>query len=83
MQTVYDWVSVGIFGGLIILFLQRSTSDAPRHGDSLLLYLAAGVGCAVANYLGNAGHHVIAIGLIGLTVGFIFHYLKPFSSSSD
>ena len=27
METIYDWVSLGIFAGLIVLFLQRSTSD--------------------------------------------------------
>ena len=59
METVYDWVTVAIFAGLVVLFVQRSTSEEElRERDSLLLYLAAALGCAVANYLGNQGWHV-------------------------
>ena len=79
MKTVYDWVTVAIFAGLVVLFLQRTTTDdhAPEH-DSLLLYLGAGLGCAVGNYLGNKGVHVIAVPLIGATILFIIYYLRPF-----
>ena len=52
METVYDWVTVAIFAGLVVLFLQRSSAETePR--DSIWQYLAAAIGCAVANYLGN------------------------------
>ncbi len=62
METVYDWVTVAIFAGLVVLFMQRSTSDEVQHeNDSLWLYLGAGLGCAVSNYIGNKGLHVIAI----------------------
>lgn len=79
METVYDWVTVAIFAGLVVLFVQRSTTDehAPEH-DSLLLYLGAGLGCAVGNYLGNKGFHLIAIPLITATLFFIVYYLRPF-----
>ena len=79
METVYDWVTVAIFAGLIVLFVQRSTSEeqAQQH-DSLLLYLAAGLGCAVANYLGNKGMDLLAILLIAATLFFIVYYLRPF-----
>jgi Na+-translocating ferredoxin:NAD+ oxidoreductase RnfD subunit len=78
METIYDWVSLAIFAGLIVLFLQRSTSDRPEKDVSLLYYLGAGVGCAVADYLGNHGQHVVAILLLAATVAFIVYYLKPF-----
>jgi Ca2+/Na+ antiporter len=78
MQTVYDWVSLAIFAGLIVLFLQRSTSDRAERDASLLFYLAAGVGCAVANYFGNHGQDIVAILLLAATLAFIFFYLKPF-----
>ena len=78
METVYDWVSLAVFAGLIVLFLQRSTSERQEKDASLLLYLAAGVGCAVANYLGNNGQHVVAILLLAATIAFIIFYLKPF-----
>ena len=78
MQTVYDWVTLAIFAGLIVLFLQRSTSDRGDKDVSLLFYLAAGVGCAVANYFGDQGQHAVAILLLVATLGFIFFFLKPF-----
>ena len=66
METVYDWVTVGIFAALVVLFMQRSTGDElQRDEDSLLLYLAAGGGCAAANYFGNQEQHVVAVLLIG------------------
>ena len=79
MQTVYDWVTVAIFAGLVVLFVQRSTTEehAPEH-DSLLLYLGAGLGCAGANYLGNKGMHLLAVPLIAATLFFIVYYLRPF-----
>jgi hypothetical protein len=79
LQTVYDWITVAIFAGLVVLFVQRSTSEeqAAQH-DSLLLYLGAGLGCAVANYVGNKGMHVIAIPLIAATIFFIVYFLRPF-----
>ncbi|MFL6725287.1 MAG: XrtV sorting system accessory protein [Sphingomicrobium sp.] len=78
METVYDWVSLAIFAGLIVLFLQRSTGDRPEKDASLLYYLGAGIGCAVANYFGNHGQDVVAILLLAATVAFIIFYLKPF-----
>ena len=80
METVYDWVTVALFAGLVVLFVQRSTSDeeVPAEHDSLLMYLAAGVGCAVANWLGNKELHLLAIPLIGATILFILYYLRPF-----
>lgn len=79
METVYDWVTVAIFAGLVVLFLQRSTAEeAPSEHDSLLLYLGAALGCAVANYVGNKGLHLIAVPLIGATILFILYYLRPF-----
>ena len=79
MQTVYDWVSLGIFAGLIVLFLHRSTSDRTEKDPSLLYYLGAGVGCAVANYFGNQGQDVVAILIIAATVAFILFFLRPFA----
>lgn len=81
MQTAYDWITVAIFAGLVVLFMHRSTSDqVQEENDSLLLYLGAGLGCAVANYVGNEGLHLIAIPLILATLAFIYHFLKPFRS---
>jgi hypothetical protein len=78
METIYDWASLAIFAGLIVLFLQRSVSERAQKDASLLYYLGAGVGCAVANYFGNHGQDLIAISLLVATVGFIIMCLKPF-----
>ena len=80
METVYDWVTVAIFAGLVVLFVQRSTSEeeTPAEHDSLLMYLGAGVGCAVANWVGNKGIHLLAIPLIAATILSILYYLRPF-----
>ncbi len=82
METVYDWVTIGIFAGLIVLFMQRSTSEEEHVDDPLWMYLAAGGGCALANYLGNGEYHVPAILAIAATLAFIVHFLKPFSNSN-
>lgn len=82
METVYDWVSLAIFAGLIVLFLQRSTGDKVEKDASLLYYLAAGVGCAAANYFGNKHQDAIAIAILVATVGFIIYFLKPFKLRS-
>jgi hypothetical protein len=80
METVYDWVTVAIFAGLVVLFLQRSTAEEeqPREHDSLLLYLGAALGLAVANYLGNRGQDVLAGLVIVADIFFILYYLRPF-----
>ncbi|WP_294391697.1 XrtV sorting system accessory protein [uncultured Sphingomonas sp.] len=89
METVYDWVTVAIFAGLIVLFLQRS-SGAGEPQDSIWQYLAASVGCALANYVGNEAvkhgengapdylFHALAIAILAATVGYVWYALKPF-----
>jgi len=82
METVYDWLSLAIFAGLIVLYLQRSTTAGEKKDASLLFYLGAGVGCAVANYFGNKGQDIIAVLLLIGTSAFIFYFLKPFNLPS-
>jgi hypothetical protein len=77
METVYDWITIGIFTGVLVMFLQRSTGEQ-QEDDSLLKYLGAGAGCGVANFFGNQGQHIVAIPLLAGTLAFIWYYLKPF-----
>lgn len=87
METVYDWVTVGIFAGLIVLFLQRSTGPVR---DQMWPYLAASVFCAGLNQVGNKAledqslllHGVTVAGLLG-TLYFIHHFLRPFGGMED
>jgi hypothetical protein len=83
METVYDWVTLAIFAGLIVLFLQRSTADRPEKDVSLFYYLGAGAGCAVANYLGNHDQGLVAWLLLAVTIAFIIYFLKPFQRPSQ
>lgn len=75
MQTVYDWVTLAIFAGLVVLFLQRSMAE--DHKDSMLAYLVGAGICAVANYFGNNGNDLLAILLIAANLVFIVVVLKP------
>lgn len=75
METVYDWITLAIFAGLVVLFLQRSVSD--ERSDSMLAYLAGAAVCALANYFGNGGYHLLAVALIVANLIFIVLVLKP------
>ncbi len=82
MDSIYDWLSLAIFAGLVVLFLQRSTGESAENDVSLLYYLGAGVGCAAANYAGNHGQDIVAIVLLIATAGFIIYFIKPFGPKS-
>jgi len=75
MQTAYDWITVAIFAGLVVLLLQRSSRE--ERSDQLWQYLPPSIGCAVANYFGNEGNHLIAILVLAVSIGYIFYVLKP------
>jgi NhaP-type Na+/H+ or K+/H+ antiporter len=77
METPYDWLTVGIFAGLIVIFLQRSVGD-DEPVDSIWSYLPPSVGCAVANQLGNKGYDVVAILGIAAVIAYIILIIKPF-----
>jgi len=71
MSTVYDWVTVLIFIGLLALyFLRQDREDVP-----LARYLIAATGCALANFLGNDNYHIGAIGIIAATLYFTWHFI--------
>jgi len=88
LETIYDWVSIAIFAGLVVLFMQRSTLQRP--GDSLWQYMGAAVGCAVANWFGNqalAGggllYHAAAIAVTLGTLAYIAIILRPLDRPGD
>lgn len=75
METVYDWVTILGFAGLVTLFLQRSSLEEPP--DTIWHYLPPSIGFAVTNYLGNEEMDIPAI-VVGLaTVAYIIIVLKP------
>lgn len=75
METVYDWVTLALFAGIIVLFLQRSSMDSPP--DRMIDYLPPAIGCALANYAGNEGYPLIAWLLVASVVGYVVLVLKP------
>jgi hypothetical protein len=76
METIYDWITVAIFGGMVVLFLQRSTQAEPK--DTLIQYLPPAVGCAIANYVGNHGQGPLSAAIVVAVLAYILIVLKPF-----
>jgi hypothetical protein len=74
METVWDWLTVFTFAGLVTLMLQRSSEEVVR--DKLWHYAPPAVGCAVSNYLGNEGMPILAGLLLAGVVVYIFVVLK-------
>ena len=81
MSTIYDVITLGLFAGLAILFLQRSV-EPENPKDRIYHYAPPAVGCAVANWLGNQHQDVGAILVIAAVVGYSFIVLKPFGQRS-
>ena len=78
MKTVFDLLTLGIFAGLIVLFLQRSMGEGDFRHDPMWRYLVAAVGCAVSNYLGNEVSLLAGVVAVIATIGFILYELRPF-----
>jgi hypothetical protein len=82
VETVYDWITVAIFGGLVVLFLHRSVQPGEPQ-DTILHYLPPAVGCAAANWVGNPPPHGLGQGLfsflivLGVLV-YVVLVLRPF-----
>lgn len=78
MQTVFDWITVVFFAGLIVVMLQSSTGD--EHPRVPLWHFAPpALGCAVTNYLGNHGQAVFACLIFVASILYALYYLKPFA----
>jgi hypothetical protein len=71
-------VTIVLFAGLAILFLQRSTGPASPH-DRIYHYAPPAIGCALANWLGNQHMDVAAITTIVASMAYTVYVLKPFS----
>ena len=78
MQTIFDWVTIGIFAALVVLFLQRSVPGTSQ--DTVWHYLPAAAGCALANYLGNEGQPILAAAVIAGVLIYTVLVLKPFGN---
>jgi hypothetical protein len=79
MNSIYDWVSMLLFGGIVVLFLQRSMSTS-RSSDKIYHYIPPALGCAAGNYLGNNDHRTAGAAVLILVVGYLIFYMKPFDN---
>jgi hypothetical protein len=77
VETVYDWITVAIFGGLVVLFLHRSMAETEPQ-DTIYHYIPPAVGCALANYVGNHGQGVVSALIVVAVLAYIVLVLKPF-----
>lgn len=75
METIYDWVTILGFAGLVTLFLQRSSLENPP--DSVWQYLPPAIGAAACNYFGNEGQDIVAIAIGLAAIAYVFIVLKP------
>lgn len=75
METIFDWVTILLFAGLITLFLQRSSMEDPP--DTIWHYMPPSIGCALANYLGNEGYVVAAIAVLLAVIAYVAKFLRP------
>lgn len=82
MQTPYNWIAVAIFGGTVYLLFSRITGGSVDD-RGLLSYLPPVLGCALGNHFGNEGQDLLALVLIGGTLAYIWHVLKPFGEEED
>ena len=82
METVYDWITVAIFGGLVVLFLHRSVQPGEPQ-DTILHYLPPAVGCAVANWVGNPPQNqgLLSFLIVLAVLLYVLLVLKPFGFS--
>ncbi len=80
METVYDWITVAIFGALVVLFLHRSVQPGEPQ-DTIYHYLPPSVGCAVANWLGNEGQGLVSFLIVLGVLLYVLVVLKPFGFS--
>jgi len=80
MDTVFDFISVGLFAGLAILFLQRSASE--EHDPiPMWRYGIAAVMCAGGNWAGNHDYPVVGGIILALTAVYSVLVLKMFGKT--
>jgi len=75
MTTIFDWLTVALFAGLITHFLAFSVRSDVRD-IAFGHYLLLSVACACANWLGNHGWGWLAILLLLTGGAYAFRYLR-------
>ena len=75
METLFDWVTVMLFAGLVTHFLAQSVKP---DGDDIGFghYLLLTVGCATANWLGNHGWALLAVTILLAGAAYAYRFLR-------
>ncbi|WP_068072794.1 XrtV sorting system accessory protein [Novosphingobium lentum] len=76
MKSVFDWLTVAIFIGIALIYLQRSVGDRPAH-DAVWKYLPAAGGCMLANYVGNSGMPMVATTMMLAVLIYVWLVIRP------
>jgi hypothetical protein len=76
MTTIFDWLTVGIFAVLAVIYLQRSAGHRPAH-DAAWKYLPPAAACMAANQIGNAGFALPAVLLMVGALGYVWFVIRP------
>ena len=76
MSTPYDLVTIVLFAGLAILYLQRSMGPVSDK-DRVYHYVPPAIGCATANWFGNQHQDLVAVAVIVASVAYTIVVLKP------
>lgn len=71
METIFDFVTVGIFIGIVILYFQYSK----KEDQNILMYIWPSIGCATANYFGNKGFDIAGWSFIGVTLICVYLFI--------
>ncbi len=66
MTTVYDWISLALFAGIIAAFVDETRRHGAPGLTRLGQFLLPSVGCALVNFLGNQGRQLAALSMLGL-----------------
>lgn len=71
MSTIFDFVTVAIFLGLVVMYFKYEKSE----DQDILAYIWPSLGCAMANYFGNKGFEIAGWAFIGLTLLYTYQFI--------
>lgn len=71
MSTIFDFLTVAIFLGIVVLFFHFSKDE----DQDILAYIWPSVGCAMGNYFGNKDFEFIGALFVLLTLVYTYWFL--------
>ncbi len=80
MTSIYDFASTAIFIVAVALFFYR----LQRQDEPLWPYVGISIGCAIANWAGDEGYHIVGGGALFLALASVIYLAKqPLSDPQD